>query len=184
MGVPTPPSRPVHPPLGTSAWQVQSPYTVSTRLEKPASARRKVQKHEAYSDTVVSTTTASKLIRKAQRYENRGEPLSALAIYKKIAEQDELAAHALTHCARIQRDLNRLDDAVRSLTVALHHCVGDHALSFEIHTELGDVFAELADYEEAAYYYRRALGFDGGSEQVKRRLRVAHRMRYQGRRSA
>lgn len=184
MGVPTSPSRATLTPLGAPACQVQTPYTVSTRLEKPASTRRRVQRHEAYSDTVVSTTTASKLIRKAQRYEDRGEPLSALAIYKKIAEQEELAAHALTHCARIQRDLNRLDDAVRSLTVALHHCVGNDELSFEINAELGDVFAELADYSEAAYYYRRALGFNAQSDTVKRRLRVAHRLRYQGRRSA
>jgi len=163
---------------------VHSAYTVSTRLEKPVSTRRRVRRGDAYSDTIVSTTTATKLIRKAQRYEDRGEPLSALAIYQKIAEQEELAAHALTHCARIQRDLNRLDDAIRSLTVALHHCVGNDALSFEIHTELGDVFAELGDYAEAAYYYRRALGFDGQSDLVKRRLRVAHRLRYQGRRIA
>ena len=134
----------------------------------------------AYSDTLVSADTASALLLRALRHEERGDLVAARALYRKVAEVEELAAVALEHCARIERELGTLDSAVRSLTEALHYCVDDQDRSCDLYVELGDVHAQGADWLEAAYYYRRALVYAPDRVDVQRRLRGALRLKYCG----
>jgi len=127
-------------------------------------------------DTLLTRDTAMVLLRRATRFEADGNLSAARAAYRKIAALDELAAVALTHCARIERELGSLQESVHSLTAALHHCVSDRDRSHELYVELGDVQAQLGDYVEASYYYRRALCYEPRRVEVQRRLRSALRL--------
>lgn len=155
---------------------MQIPYGVSTRVDRPRA--QPIRAPLAYSDTVITHESATRLLVKATRYEQSGALEAARAVYDKVAELEELAALALGRRAKVERELGDLGAAVRSLTLALHHCVDDVERSHAIYVELGDVHAQRGDYEEASYHYRRALVLDPARVEVQRRLRGALHLRY------
>jgi len=132
----------------------------------------------AFSDTVVSSTKGAELMARALRHEDRGDLAAARALYRKVAELEEMAALALAECARLERSLEMLDLAIVSLTEALHHCVDDAEQSCAIYVELGDVHAQRGDYEEASYFYRRAMRYDPSRSEVRSRFRTASRLSF------
>lgn len=115
---------------------------------------------------------------RAVRCASWGDLTAARALFRRAAERGELAALALAECASVERALGMLDTAITSLTEALHHCVDDAEQSCAIYIELGDVFAQEGDYEEASYHYRRALMYDPNRLEVRRRFRTAQRLSF------
>ncbi|MFK7986560.1 MAG: tetratricopeptide repeat protein [Sandaracinaceae bacterium] len=109
----------------------------------------------------------------AQRAEASGDLVQARRLYRQVARAGELEAEGFRACGRVERRMGELLDAVRSLTMALHGCEEDVGLTGELYTEIGDIFAQLENYEEAAYYYRRALRFLPDDPSIQRRLNSA-----------
>lgn len=134
----------------------------------------------AYSETIVGSRCGVALLSRAQRLEAMGDPMGARVTYRRVAELGEMAALALVECARVEREIGMLETAIFSLTEALHHCTSDVEQSQAIYVELGDVYAQRGDYEEASYHYRRAMVYDPDREDVQRRLRCASRLSYLG----
>jgi len=148
---------------------------VETRNAKP---KRDVRRRDpiAYSETIVGSSDGAALMSRAQTLEAMGDPMAARRVYRRVAELGEMAALALTECARVEREIGMLETAVASLTEALHHCVHDLEQSQAIYVELGDVHAQQGDYEEASYHYRRAMMYDPDREDVRSRFRCASRL--------
>lgn len=155
---------------------MQNAYGVSTRVAKPRS--RTGRRELAYSDTDLTHETGTKLLLKAARAELKGELEAALQVYDRVAGLEELAALALHRKAKVQRELEDLGGAAYSLTCALHYCVDDPDRSHALYVELGDIHAQMGDYEEASYHYRRALVLNPKKVAVQRRLRGALHLRY------
>ena len=150
---------------------------METRNARPRRTQGK-QDPIAYSETIVGSRDGAALLSRAQRLEAMGDPMGARAIYRRVAELGEMATLALAACARVEREIGMLETAICSLTEALHHCTRDVEQSQAIYVELGDVYAQRGDYEEASYHYRRAMRYDPDREDVQRRLRCASRLSY------
>lgn len=116
---------------------------------------------------------AFEVFTQASDAESRGDLTRARRLYRRLARADGFEAESLRACGRVERRMGALHDAVRSLTMALHGCEEDVRMTGELYTEIGDIFAQLENYDEAAYYYRRALRFCPDDASVRRRLNSA-----------
>ncbi|MGE0789233.1 MAG: hypothetical protein AB7S26_26400 [Sandaracinaceae bacterium] len=110
---------------------------------------------------------------RGRAFEAAGALPEALDAYRVAARSNGLAAVAMQACARVQRALGLLEDAVTSATWALHHCQDDARSSFALYLELGDLHAQLGDLGEATYFYRRAARYAPDDPALLRRLRSA-----------
>lgn len=123
--------------------------------------------------TGLAPMTAFDRFSQAQEAESDGDLRGARRLYREAARAGGFEAEGFRACGRVERRMGELLDAVRSLTMALHGCEEDVGLTGELYTEIGDIFAQLENYDEAAYYYRRALRFLPGDASVQRRLNSA-----------
>lgn len=145
-----------------------------TRNLRPNSERRRIRRSPVRrEDTEISIPVGMRLFCQARTLEERGELERALDAYDLAAGCESVAADSLQACARIFREQGQLDDAIDALINALHHCEDDGLLTFELYVELGDVQAQLGDFEEATYFYRRAERYDHRDASLQRRLRSA-----------
>jgi tetratricopeptide (TPR) repeat protein len=130
----------------------------------------------ASSETALWPVSAESFLDRAASHERRGELQEALFLYREAASSEPIAAYALHRCGLLERQLGDTEAAVATLTRALHHCVDDAERTLALHVEIGDVHAQQGDYEEAAYFYRRAVRIDPGRDDVMLRLRYAARL--------
>lgn len=131
---------------------------------------------EGRGDTVLSQPVGFRLFSQARTLEDRGELDRALELYRSASRCVAFAPDSLQAAARIEREQGLLQEAITSLTHALHHCQDDRLLCFELYMEIGDIHAQLGDFEEATYFYRRAERYDREDVSLQRRLRSASQL--------
>ena len=125
------------------------------------------------SETRIAPGHALGLLERAALHERHGELAEASVLYRQASSCERVAAHALHRAGQLDRQLGNPNAAVATLKQALHCCVDDDVRTHALFVELGDLFAQLGDYGEAAYFYRRATRLNPDREDVQLRLSYA-----------
>jgi len=153
-----------------------------TRRQRPASAARlsaRERERVAWSETIACPRLAETALDEARELERRGEVTAAIEAYRRAARSADVAGHALHRGGQLQRQLGEIQPAIETFKQALHASTTDSLRSVVLFVELGDCYGLLGDFDEAAYFYRRALTLQRGSvlesarDDVLRRLRAA-----------
>jgi tetratricopeptide (TPR) repeat protein len=148
-----------------------------TRMVRIASfADDHVRAVQDSSETRVAPGHALGLLERAALHERHGELAQASFLYRQASSCERVAAHALHRAGQLERQLGNPQAAISTLKHALHCSTEDDARTHALFVELGDLYAQLGDYGEAAYFYRRATRLDPNREDVQLRLRYAEKL--------
>ena len=90
------------------------------------------------------------------RLVDRGENHEALHILRTLDRRTAASTTALRLKGRCERAIGRFRKAIAALKAALHACTTDPEATAEIFEELADLYVRTQEYDEAAYYQRRA----------------------------
>lgn len=129
------------------------------------------------SETRVAPGHALGLLERAALHERHGELAQASFLYRQASSCERVAGHALHRAGQLERQLGNPQAAIATLKQALHCSTEDDARTHALYVELGDLYAQLGDYGEAAYFYRRAIRLDPNREDVELRLSYAVKLK-------